>query len=52
MTTPELKRVVPNETWQLVIEFDQGELSLFDAGIARNEMNWPQLWLTQALGSP
>jgi hypothetical protein len=39
----QLKRVVPNESWQLVIEFDGGEHRLFDASVAREEMGWPAL---------
>jgi hypothetical protein len=43
MTALGLERVVPNETWQLVIEFGGAEHRLFDAKIAREEMNWPAL---------
>jgi len=43
MTEPGLKRVVPNETWQLVIDFGGTEHRLFDAKFAREEMNWPAL---------
>ncbi|MFC5740803.1 hypothetical protein [Dyella tabacisoli] len=43
MTAPGLERVVPNETWQLVIEFGGAEHRLFDAEIARKEMSWPAL---------
>lgn len=42
MKAPKITRVVPNETWQLVIEFDQEECRLFDARTAKQEMHWPQ----------
>jgi hypothetical protein len=43
MTEHKLSRVIPNETWGLVIEFDQGEHRLFNSRIAREEMGWSQL---------
>ena len=43
MTTPAIQRVVPNESWQLVIEFSDAEHRLFDASVPREEMNWPAL---------
>jgi hypothetical protein len=43
VTSPRLERVVPNETWQLVIAFDGAEHRLFDAEVARESMNWPAL---------
>lgn len=43
MTPPRLERVVPNETWQLVIAFAGAEHRLFDVGMARESMNWPAL---------
>jgi hypothetical protein len=43
MTAPLLERVVPNETWQLVIEFGQAGHRLFDSRMAREEMGWGQL---------
>lgn len=43
MDAPRIKRVVPNENWRLVIQFDPEEYRLFESRIAREEMNWPQL---------
>lgn len=43
MGTPQLVRVVPNENWELVLEFGDSEFRLFKAAIAREEKRWPQL---------
>lgn len=43
MRSRSIERIVPNEAWQLVIEFDDADYRLFDAKIAREEMNWPAL---------
>ena len=40
---PALTNVIPNETWQLALEFEGQEIRLFDASIARAEKNWPEL---------
>ena len=40
---PSLTNVIPNETWQLALEFDGQEIRLFDASIARAEKDWPEL---------
>jgi len=40
---PTLTNVIPNETWQLALEFEGREIRLFDASIARTEKNWPEL---------
>jgi hypothetical protein len=38
-----VRRAVPTETWDLVLEFDDGEIRLFDGSIARVERGWPEL---------
>lgn len=40
---PSLTNVVPNEQWQLVLEFANNEHRLFDASIARIEKGWAEL---------
>ena len=40
---PTLTNVIPNETWQLALEFEGQEIRLFDASIARTEKDWPEL---------
>jgi hypothetical protein len=37
-----LRRVVPNENWQLILDFGPDGMRLFDAEIARKEMGWSQ----------
>ncbi|CAJ0809969.1 hypothetical protein [Ralstonia flaminis] len=39
---PALTNVIPNETWQLALEFEGQEIRLFDASIARAEKDWPE----------
>jgi hypothetical protein len=38
-----LKRAVPNEAWQLVLEFEGPEYRLFDTAIVREEKGWQKL---------
>jgi hypothetical protein len=38
-----LRRVVPNEKWQLILDLGPDGLRLFDASIARKEKGWSQL---------
>ena len=38
-----LRRAVPNEQWQIILEFAGPEYRLFDTSILRNEMGWSQL---------
>lgn len=40
--TPKLLRVVPNEQWQLVLEFASQGFRLFDASIARVDKGWSE----------
>ena len=40
---PRLIRVMPNERWQLVLQFADQGFYLFDAAIAREERGWPEL---------
>jgi len=42
-TTARLKRAVPNERWQLILEFDDGQFRLFDTAILREEKGWDRL---------
>ncbi|RKP47593.1 hypothetical protein [Trinickia fusca] len=46
---PSLVNVIPNETYQLVLEFERKEFRLFDASIARIEKGWPELAYPQKL---
>lgn len=46
---PSLVNVIPNETYQLVLEFEGKEFRLFDASIARTEKGWPELAYPQKL---
>jgi hypothetical protein len=43
MTAHVLRRAVPNEQWQIILEFAGPEYRLFDTSILRNEMGWSQL---------
>lgn len=40
---PTLVDVVPNEQWQLLLEFADGEHRIFDASVARVEKGWAEL---------
>jgi hypothetical protein len=41
-TMVKLRRVVPNENWQLILDFGPDGMRIFDAAIARREMGWSQ----------
>lgn len=43
MTAVRLKRAVPNERWQLILEFDDGAFRLFEMRSVREEKGWAQL---------
>lgn len=38
-----LARVVPNERWQLVVEFVAEGFRIFDSAVARDELGWAEL---------
>ncbi|NGZ84571.1 hypothetical protein [Duganella aceris] len=44
-----LQRAVPNEQWQMVLEFAGPEYRLFDTSILRNDNGWVQLAYPQHL---
>ncbi len=46
---PAIRRAVPNENWEIVLEFDGPGFKLFLASIAREERGYPFLALPHKL---
>ena len=43
MTEVRLQRAVPNERWQMILEFDDGTFRLLDVGGVRRDTGWEKL---------